>query len=152
MFRDAKIEDSKLILTFINKLAVYEKLEHTVRNTEDLIKHWLFKENKANVFFIMENGIEIGFVLYFYNYSTFVGKPGIYVEDIFIQEEHRNKGYGKQVFKYLANKAKEEGLGRIEWVCLNWNTPSINFYKKMGANSMDDWIIFRLTENDITEL
>ena len=99
----------------------------------------------------MENDIEVGFALYFYNFSTFLSKPGLYLEDIYIIPEARNKGYGKEVFAYLINKVKEEGLGRMEWVCLDWNEPSIKFYESLTAKPMDEWIIFRFDEKAILE-
>lgn len=150
--RYAKKEDAALILDFINQMAKYEKLEHEVVNTTEKIEKWIFDEKMANVFFILKDEVEVGFVLYFYNYSTFVGKPGIYVEDVYIKPECRNNGYGKKVFNYFAKKAKNEGYGRIEWVCLDWNESSINFYLKLGAKQMNEWTTYRLNENVIHEI
>ena len=150
--REAKIEDSELIIDFIHKLAIYENLEHEMKVTKELIEKWIFKEKKSEVLFIIENDKEVGFVLYFYNFSTFVGKPGIYIEDIFILEEYRGNGYGKEVFKYLAKKSVKEGYGRIEWTCLDWNKTAINFYEKMGAVPMDEWTNYRLNEKAIIKL
>lgn len=150
--REANINDLQLIIDFIHKLAVYEKLEHEMKATKELIEKWIFKEKKAEVLFIIENQKEVGFVLYFYNFSTFVGKPGIYIEDIFILEEYRGNGYGKEVFKYLANKAVKEGYGRIEWICLDWNKTAINFYEKMGAIPLDEWTVYRLNEKAFIKL
>lgn len=150
--REAKIEDSELIIDFIHKLAIYEKLEHEIKVTKELIEKWIFKEKKGEVLFIIEKDKEVGFVLYFYNFSTFVGKPGIYIEDIFILEEYRGNGYGKEVFKYLAKKSVKEGYGRIEWTCLDWNKTAINFYEKMGAVLMDEWTNYRLNEKAIIKL
>ena len=126
-------------------------MEDLVFGSVELIEKWVFKEKKAEVIFILEDNKEIGFALYFYNFSTFLSKPGIYLEDIFIKEEYRNKGYGKLVFEFLINKAKEEDLGRIEWVCLDWNEPSIKFYEKLGAKPLNDWIIFRLDDKAIID-
>lgn len=150
--RVAKREDSKLVFDFINMLAVYEKMEKDVLGSVELIEKWVFDEKKAEVIFIMENNKEVGFALYFYNFSTFLSKPGIYLEDIYIIPESRGKGYGKLVFEYLTNVAIEQQLGRIEWVCLDWNEPSIKFYESIGAKSMDEWIIFRLDEKAVLEL
>lgn len=150
--REAKIEDSELIIDFIHKLAIYENLEHEMKVTKELIEKWIFKEKKGEVLFIIEKDKEVGFVLYFYNFSTFVGKPGIYIEDIFILEEYRGNGYGKEVFKYLAKKSVKEGYGRIEWTCLDWNKTAINFYEKMGAVLMDEWTNYRLNEKAIIKL
>ena len=150
--REAKIEDSELIIDFIHKLAIYEKLQYEMKVTKELIEKWIFKEKKSEVLFIIENDKEVGFVLYFYNFSTFVGKPGIYIEDIFILEEYRGNGYGKEVFKYLAKKSVKEGYGRIEWTCLDWNKTAINFYEKMGAVPMDEWTNYRLNEKAIIKL
>lgn len=150
--REAKIEDSELIIDFIHKLAIYENLEHEMKVTKELIEKWIFKEKKGEVLFIIEKDKEVGFVLYFYNFSTFVGKPGIYIEDIFILEEYRGNGYGKEVFKYLAKKSVKEGYGRIEWTCLDWNKTAINFYEKMGAVPMDEWTNYRLNEKAIIKL
>lgn len=150
-FRYATINDSSLVFDFIKQLAIYEKMEDLVFGSVELIEKWVFKEKKAEVIFILEDNKEIGFALYFYNFSTFLSKPGIYLEDIFIKEEYRNKGYGKLVFEFLINKAKEEDLGRIEWVCLDWNEPSIKFYEKLGAKPLNDWIIFRLDDKAIID-
>ncbi len=152
IIRKATIEDSPLILEFIRQLAIYEKLEHQLENTVTSIEKWIFEEKKAEVIFLMVDDKEVGFALYFYNYSTFVGKPGLYIEDIFILPEYRKMGLGKKVLSYLAQKALEEGCGRMEWVCLDWNETSINFYQSLEAKPLSDWIIFRLTEDKIKKL
>lgn len=149
--RYAKKQDASLVFDFISKLAEYEKMSSDVTGSVELIEKWVFDEKKAEVIFIMENEVEVGFALYFYNFSTFLSKPGIYLEDIYILPEHRSNGYGKMVFQFLVEKIKEEGLGRMEWVCLDWNEPSINFYKSIKAKAMEDWIIFRLDEKAILE-
>lgn len=143
--RIADKEDIDLILKFIKGIAEYEKLLHEVRATPELLKEWLFNKKTAEVAFIMEEGNEVGFVLYFYNFSTFVGKSGLYIEDLFVFPEHRGKGYGKALLNHVISKAREERLGRVEWTCLDWNTPSIEFYKAMGAKPMDEWTNFRIT-------
>ena len=142
--RKAEEKDVSLILEFIKGIAEYEKLLNEVKATPELLKEWLFDKKIGEVTFVMENGKEVGFVLYFYNFSTFVGKAGMYIEDLFVYPEYRGKGYGKALFNYVVNKAKKEGLGRVEWTCLDWNTPSIEFYKAMGATAMDDWTNYRL--------
>lgn len=143
--RIADKEDIDLILKFIKGIAEYEKLLHEVRATPELLKEWLFDKKTAEVAFIMEEGNEVGFVLYFYNFSTFVGKSGLYIEDLFVFPEHRGKGYGKALLNHVISKARDERLGRVEWTCLDWNTPSIEFYKAMGAKPMDEWTNFRIT-------
>lgn len=147
--RKANKNDSKLIFDYILKMAKYEKLEHMVSGDYKLIEKWVFEEKKAEVIIITHNNIDVGFALYFYNFSTFVTKPGLYLEDIFILEEYRGLGLGKNVFNYLVKKAKTEELERIEWVCLDWNLPSIKFYEKLGARKMDDWTVFRLDKDAI---
>lgn len=147
--RKANKNDSKLIFDYILKMAKYEKLEHMVSGDYKLIEKWVFEEKKAEVIIITHNNMDVGFALYFYNFSTFVTKPGLYLEDIFILEEYRGLGLGKNVFNYLVKKAKAEELERIEWVCLDWNLPSIKFYEKLGAKKMDDWTVFRLDKDAI---
>jgi GNAT superfamily N-acetyltransferase len=144
MIREAKEKDIQTIIKFINELAVYEKMQDQVILNQETLFHYIFKEKIAHVYLVTKENIPVGFVLFFYNFSTFLGQPGIYIEDIYIQEPYRNKGYGKLIFKTLVERAKEENISRIEWSCLDWNTPSIEFYKKIGAVSKDEWITFRL--------
>ena len=141
--------DLPKILSFIKKLAVYEKMQDQVIATEKSLEDWLFNKKVAKVIFAVENGIEVGFALYFYNFSTFVGKAGIYLEDLFVDVEHRGKGYGKALLKYLAKEVVEKNLGRLEWCCLDWNTPSIDFYLSLGAKQMNGWTIYRLTGEEL---
>ena len=136
--RKATSKDVKLILKFIKGIASYEKLLDEVKATPELLEEWLFKRKIAEVAFALEQDMEVGFVLYFYNFSTFVGKAGIYIEDLYVMPKYRGKGYGKKLMTYIINRAKSENLGRVEWTCLDWNTNSIEFYKALGAN-------FRLT-------
>jgi len=151
--RSAEIEDSKIILKLIKELSVYEKLSHTVVNNEELVKENLFGKKKYAEALIAEyENQPVGFALFFHNYSTFVGKPGIYLEDLFVQPEMRGKGIGKKLFLELIKIAKERNCGRVEWSVLNWNTPAIDFYKSMGAVPMDEWTVYRLTEGEIDEL
>lgn len=144
VFRFAERKDSSLIFDFIKGIAKYEKMEDEVENTPALIEKWLFDEHRAEVIFALLDGKEIGFALFFCNYSTFVGRPGIHLEDIFVLPEYRGKGYGKALFKKVAETAKERNCGRLEWVCLDWNKPSIDFYLSMGAQPMSEWTTYRL--------
>jgi GNAT superfamily N-acetyltransferase len=137
--------DAPLILSFIKKLAVYEKLSHKVTATEDILRETLFGQRRyAEVVIGYHGGEPVGFALFFHNYSTFLGKPGIYLEDLFVDEEHRGKGFGTALLKRLAKLAKERNCGRLEWSVLNWNEPSIKFYKALGASSKNEWTVFRL--------
>lgn len=150
--RPATRQDTSLILFFIKELAVYEKLLSEVVATEASLEHWIFNQEKAEVIIAEENGKAVGFALYFHNFSTFRGRAGLYLEDIYIQPEHRKKGYGKALFQYLANLAISRGCGRFEWVCLDWNQPSINFYLSMGAVPMSDWTVYRLEGEKLSAL
>ena len=147
--RVARKKDLPKILSFIKKLAVYEKMEDQVIATEKSLKDWLFNKKVAKVIFAVENGKEVGFALYFFNFSTFVGKAGIYLEDLFVDEIHRGKGYGKDLLKYLAREVVEKDLGRLEWCCLDWNKPSIDFYLSLGAKQMNGWTKYRLTGEEL---
>lgn len=144
-YRYANESDVALILDFIKKLAEYEKMLDEVVATEALLREWLFKQNKAEVLFLVVDGQEIGFALFFHNFSTFLGRAGIYLEDLFVLEEFRKNGYGKAILKKLAHIAIERGCGRLEWWCLDWNKSSIDFYLSLGAEPMDDWTVYRLT-------
>ncbi|MBR2029919.1 MAG: GNAT family N-acetyltransferase [Clostridia bacterium] len=144
-FRYAQEQDSNLILQFIKELAEYEKMLDKVVATPELLKEWIFKNKKAEVIFAMENGKEVGFALFFYNFSTFLGRAGIYLEDLFVKPDYRKKGYGKALLKKLAQIALERGCGRLEWACLDWNKPSIDFYLSLQAKPMDEWTVYRLT-------
>ncbi len=146
-FRQATIEDSQLVMDYINKLAKYEKLEDQVSGTvEDVVTN-IFNREVANVIIASdEKGEDVGFSLYFYNFSTFQLRPGLYIEDLYIEEKYRGRGYGTQFFDYYRQLAKSEGCGRIEWICLDWNTDAIEFYEqKMGASPMTGWTIRRIT-------
>ena len=143
-FRFAQPEDTGLILDFIRALAAYERLEDQVVATEALLQEWLFEKKKAEVLFLLEDGREVGFALFFHNFSTFLGRAGLYLEDLFVRPECRGKGYGKALLRRLAAIARERGCGRLEWWCLDWNSPSIAFYRKMGAVAMDEWTVYRV--------
>lgn len=143
--RKATPDDLSLILNFIRQLAKYEKLESEVSATEDQLKQTLFQNMFAHVLLIEENNKAVGFALYFFNYSTFLAKPGIYLEDLYIKEEHRGKGFGKMLLQYLAQVAVENNCGRLEWSVLDWNTPAIKFYESVGAKALDEWTVYRLS-------
>lgn len=149
----ATVSDVSLILDFITALAEYERLPQEVVATEELLKQTLFGERKvAEVVIGYADGTPVGFALYFHNYSTFLGRPGIYLEDLFIKPAYRGKGYGKALLVYLAKITKERNCGRLEWSVLDWNVPSISFYKKLGAIAMDDWTMYRVTGKALDKL
>ena len=151
-FRFAEEKDCGLILYFIKELAAYEKMLDEVIATEALLREWIFEKKKAEVIFACENGKEVGFALFFHNFSTFLGRAGIYLEDLFVMPEHRGKGYGKRLLKKLAQIAVERGCGRLEWWCLDWNRPSIDFYLSLGAEPMQDWTVYRIAGDTLTGL
>ena len=151
-FRYAEEEDSELILYFIKEIAKYENMLDEVDANVELIKKGVFENKIAEVLFIQEDDEEVGFALFFHNFSTFTGKAGLYLEDIFIKEEYRHKGYGKATLKKLAKIAIERDCGRFEWVCLDWNEPSIQFYTSLGAKPMDEWTIYRLSGEALKKL
>lgn len=151
-FRYAERKDVKLILQFIKELADYEKMLDEVVADENTLEEWIFDKQKAEVIFVLENGIEAGFALYFHNFSTFLGRAGIYLEDLYVRPQHRGKGYGKGLLKKLAQIAIERGCGRLEWWCLDWNKPSIDFYLSLGAEPMGDWTVYRITGNTLKSM
>lgn len=151
-FRFANNNDVPLILHFIKELASYEKMLDEVVATEELLNEWIFNQKKAEVIFILENEKEVGFALFFHNFSTFLGRSGVYLEDLYVQPEYRGKGYGKALLKKLASIAVERGCGRLEWWCLDWNQPSIDFYLSLGAQPMSDWTTYRITGQTLTTL
>lgn len=150
--RPAKENEAGLVLEFIKKLAVYEKMINEVEATEATIYESLFVKHEAEVVFGCEDGVPVGFALFFHNFSTFVGRKGLYLEDLFVIPEKRGLGYGKALLLYLARLARDRNCGRMEWVCLDWNTPSIAFYKSLGAKPMEDWTIYRLDEKSLSSL
>lgn len=152
IFRPALPEDCPLILSFIKALAEYEKMSDQVVATEELLKEWIFEKGKAEVIFPVVDGEEVGFALFFHNFSTFLGRAGIYLEDLFIKPEHRGKGYGKATLQQLGRIALERGCGRLEWACLDWNRPSIDFYLSLGAKPMDEWTVYRLAGDSLRGL
>ncbi len=146
--RESSIDDIPLILNFIKELAEYEKLSHEVSVTEKILKDSLFGRNKyAEVFIAEYDGEPAGQVLFFHNFSTFKGKPGIYIEDLYVRPQYRGKGIGKALLNYINELAINRNCGRVEWVVLNWNKPAINFYEKIGAEPMNDWTTYRISED-----
>ena len=145
MIRQAERKDCAVILSFIKALAEYEHMADEVVADEALLEEWIFDKQKAEVIFAVEDGKEVGFALFFHNFSTFLGRAGIYLEDLFVLPEYRGKGYGKALLKKLAEITVERGCGRLEWSCLDWNQPSIDFYLSLGAVRMDDWTTYRMT-------
>ena len=151
-FRRAEEKDAALILRFIRELAAYEKLDGQVVATEELLREWIFEKGKAEVLFPVEKGVEVGFALFFHNFSTFLGRAGLYLEDLYIRPEHRGKGYGKATLQKLARIAVEQGCGRLEWSCLDWNKPSIDFYLSLGAEPMEEWTVYRLSGEKLSRM
>ena len=151
VIRETSESDIPDILTLIRELAEYEKLSYSVTADENLLKENLFGKNKlAYVVFAEYEGALAGQALFFYNFSTFKGKPGIYLEDLYVRPSFRKKGIGKALLNYLVELAKNKNCGRVEWVVLNWNKPAIDFYKSLGAKPMEDWIVFRLSEESFS--
>jgi GNAT superfamily N-acetyltransferase len=151
--RKARKSDCPLILDFIKLLARYEKLENEVSATIADLENTLFNANPvAEVFFAFEGETAVGFALIFQNYSTFLARPGIYLEDLYVKEEYRGKGYGKELLKFIAGLAVERNCGRFEWSVLNWNKPAIDFYKSLGAVAMDEWTVYRVTGEALAQL
>jgi len=150
--RKATASDTKLILQFIKGLGEYEKLSHEVVATEEKLHKTLFEQKLAEVIIAEFDGNPVGFALFFHNYSTFLGQAGIYLEDLYILPEMRGKGFGKLLLKYLAKLAIERDCGRLEWACLDWNEPSICFYKGLGAKALDDWTVYRVTGETLQEM
>lgn len=151
-FRFAVREDVPTILGFIRELAEYEHLLDEVVATEELLNEWLFDKEKAEVLLVEEHGVPIGSALFFHNFSTFLGRAGIYLEDLYIQPQYRNKGYGKAALQKLAQITVERGCGRLEWSCLDWNRPSIDFYLSLGAVPMEEWTTYRLSGETLAAL
>lgn len=151
-FREATKKDTPLIISFVKQLAEYEKLLHEVEATEEIYEEFLFGEQKyAEVVFAIYEGKEVGFALWFHNFSTFVGRPGLYLEDLYVKPEYRKLGIGKALMAYCASKGVERGCGRMEWWVLDWN-PAKNFYEMLGAKAMDEWTTYRLDRERMREL
>ena len=150
--RQATEKDIDIIFNFIKELAIYEKLENDVTATEDLILETLFKNDKADVLIANYDGNPVGMALYFYTYSTFLGRIGIYLEDLYVREEYRGKGIGKLLIKNLAKICLDNGYGRLEWSVLDWNKHSINFYESLDAKPQTEWIKYRLEGKSLKKL
>lgn len=151
--RSAQVDDSAAILGLIRELAIYEHLEDQVGATEDQLRQTLFGPHPyASVILAEIDGQAVGYALFFYNYSTFLGKPGVFLEDLFVKPEFRKRGIGKALLIELARIAKENGCGRFEWMVLDWNSPSIAFYEAMGARKVDGWSVMRVTGNPLSDL
>ncbi len=151
-FRYAVRKDIPLILQFIRDLAEYEKLLDEVVADEATLEEWIFDQKKAEVIFAMEKGKEVGFALFFHNFSTILGRAGLYLEDLFVLPEYRGKGYGKQILQKLAAIAVQRKCGRLEWWCLDWNQSSIDFYLSLGAEPMSDWTVYRISGDTLQDL
>lgn len=151
-FRFAEEGDTPLILQFIRELADYEGMLSEVVADEATLKEWIFRKQKAEVLFVLADGREVGFALFFHNFSTFLGRAGLYLEDLYVKPEYRGRGYGKAILKKLAAIAVERGCGRLEWWCLDWNRTSIDFYLSLGAQPMEDWTVYRITGDTLTSL
>jgi GNAT superfamily N-acetyltransferase len=152
-FRSAVRGDTPIILQLIRELAVYEKLEHEVVADEAMLAEFLFGERPyAEVLIAEVDGDIAGFCLFFHNFSTFLGKPGIYIEDIFVRPEYRGQGIGKKFFAEISAIAESRNCGRVEWWVLDWNKPAITFYERMDAVAMDEWTVYRLTEEKYKRL
>lgn len=149
--RNASSADTSLILNFIKELAEFEKLSHEVIATEDLLKEHIFQNPKAKVVIAEDGGTPVGFALFFENFSTFLGKPGVYLEDLYVSPDYRGKGYGTDLLKYLAQYVKKNNYGRLEWSVLNWNQKAIDVYEKIGAQPQSGWTTYRLVGNNLAD-
>src|SRR6201997_4038020 len=151
--RPATLADVPVILELIRALATYERAPDEVTATEESLAEVLFgNKPAAEVLIAFENRTAVGFAVFFHNFSTWLGRPGLYLEDLFVSPEHRGKGYGRALLIELAKIARDRGCGRMEWAVLDWNEPAIQFYRKLGANPMNEWTVFRLTRDGIARL
>ena len=151
--RPACVEDVPIILQLIRDLATYERAPHEVTASEEQLVDVLFGERPAaEVLLAFEGDAPVGFAVFFYNFSTWLGRPGLYLEDLFVKPEKRGKGYGRALLVELAKVARDRGCGRMEWAVLNWNEPAIKFYRALGATPMDEWTVFRLRREEIARL
>lgn len=150
--KKATLSDIPTIKNFIMELAIYEKLENEVVVTDELLIENIFTNPIAHCVLAFENDTPIGFALYFYNYSTFIGRKGLYLEDLYVQPNYRGKGYGKKLLLHLVQTAKNEHCGRMEWSVLKWNKPAIDFYDRIGAEAMKEWMVYRLDEKSMQAL
>ena len=151
-FRFAQPEDCGMILEFVYALAEYEKMRDQVVADQATLREWIFEKGKAEVLFAVCDGKEVGFALFCYNFSTFLGRAGIWLEDLFVLPEYRGRGFGKAILRQLASIAVERGCGRLEWYCLDWNKPSIDFYTNLGAVGLTDWTTYRLAGETLEKM
>ena len=151
-FRYATREDCELILEFIKGLAEHVKMPDKVVATKELLEEWIFEKKSAEVIFAVEDGRELGYALFFHNFSTFLGRAGIYLEDLFVWPENRGRGVGKALLKQLAKIAQERSCGRLEWCCLDWNKPSVDFYLALGAQPIGDETVYRAAGETLEKL
>ena len=153
IIRPATVADLPIILELIRALADYERAPNDVVATKEILNETLFgKKPSAEVLLLFENDVAVGFAVFFHNFSTWLGRPGLYLEDLFVRPEHRGKGYGRALLVHLAKIARDRNCGRMEWAVLDWNEPAIQFYRKLGAQPMDEWTVFRLTRDGIASL
>lgn len=151
-FRTATEKDIDVIMRFIVELAEYEKLDHTVTATRELVKKWVFERKMAEVIIASDDCEDVGFALFYHNFSTIVGKAGIHLEDLYVRHEYRGKGYGKAMLAYIAALTIERDCGRLEWWCLDWNKPSIDFYLALGASQLSEWTTYRLDGDNLKRI
>jgi len=152
ILRSVNKRDTKLIINFIRNLAEYEHLSHLLEVEETKLQKYIFKEKMVEVIIAEYDGKPAGFAMFFNNFSSFLGKPGIYIEDLYVKPEFRGKGLGKYLLSYLAKLVQERKFGRLEWSCLDWNEPSIKFYKNLGAQTRDEWTIYRISGENLAKL
>ena len=143
-FRMATDKDTATVMRFIRELAEHQRLSHALMATEDSIRKWVFEERLADVVIACDNGEDVGFALYYRNFSTILGRVGIHLEDLYVRPEYRGRGYGKALLGFLASLTVKEGCGRLEWICLDWNRPSVEFYLGIGATPLNEWTTYRL--------
>jgi len=151
-FRFAERKDTELVLDFIKRIAAYEEMPDAVKYTKESLEDWLFNRKKGEAIFVLEENKEVGFCLFYETLPGYIGRGGLYVEDLFVYPEYRGKGYGKALLKKMAEIALERECGRLEWLCLKWNINSINFYKGMGATSMDSCVSFRVEDEALKHM
>lgn len=152
IYKKLTVEDIPAYLDLVKSMAIFEKLEDGLVANEELVQEWIIEKEKLTVYLLQEDGVNIGYVCYFDNFSTFLSRPGLYLEDLFILPDYRGKGYGKKTLDWLAKIAYESGYGRFEWICLDWNQNAIDFYESYGAEQQKEWRIFRITGDKLKEI
>ncbi len=151
VIRKATPKDNGVVVELLREFAIYEKMEDMLQTDDALLNEWVHEKECATICLGEEDGVVVGYIIYFKNYSSFTGKSGLYLEDLYVRPQYRGKGYGKVFFKYLAKEAVDNGYARMEWVCLNWNKPSIDFYLKNNAEQMTDWTNYRLSGDTLLQ-